>query len=65
LIDVSIAKIDALGLSRALQCADTPVHLSESFAHHGMLIIDPQVLREDDEEVLVATFKGVLPSQLF
>jgi hypothetical protein len=30
-----------------------------------MLIIDPQVLREDDEEVLVATFKGVLPSQLF
>jgi L-seryl-tRNA(Ser) seleniumtransferase len=65
LIDVSIAKIDALGLSRALQCADTPVHLSERFAQHGMLIIDPQVLREDDEEVLVATFKGVLPSQLF
>lgn len=65
LIDVSIAKIDALGLSRALQCADTPVHLSERFAQHGMLIIDPQVLREDDEEVLVATLKGVLPSQLF
>jgi len=56
-IDVAMARIDALGLSRSLQDADIPVHLSERFAHQGVLIIDPQVLQVDDEEELVAAVK--------
>lgn len=60
LIDAAAAHIDALALSRALQSADIPVHLSERFAHQGILIVDPQVLQPDDEAELVAAVKRVL-----
>lgn len=60
-IDPAVARIDALGLSRTLQSADMPVHLSERFAHQGVLIIDPQALRaEDDEELVAAVKRAVL-----
>jgi len=60
-IDPAVAHIDALGLSRTLQSADMPVHLSERFAHQGVLIIDPQALRaEDDEELVAAVKRAVL-----
>lgn len=60
-IDPVLARVDALGLSRSLQSADLPVHLSERFAHQGILIIDPQALRVEDEQALVAAVKRALP----
>jgi L-seryl-tRNA(Ser) seleniumtransferase len=60
-IDPAVAHVDALGLSRALQGANTPVHLSERFAQQGILIVDPQALRaDDDEEVAAAVKRAVL-----
>jgi L-seryl-tRNA(Ser) seleniumtransferase len=61
-IDPAVARIDALSFSRVLQNADRPVHLSERFAHQGVLIIDPQALRAEDEDELVAAVKRALPT---
>jgi D-glucosaminate-6-phosphate ammonia-lyase len=47
-------------LSRRLQAGDPPVHLSERFAAQGVLIVDPQALRPDDDAVLVAALLKVL-----
>ncbi|MSQ62909.1 MAG: aminotransferase class V-fold PLP-dependent enzyme [Betaproteobacteria bacterium] len=41
-----------LALSRRLQAAATPVHLSERFAAQGILIVDPQALRPEDDAAL-------------
>ena len=56
-IDAAVAHLDALDLSRTLQSADIPVHLSERFAHQGILVIDPQALRVDDDEEMVAAVR--------
>jgi seryl-tRNA(Sec) selenium transferase len=49
-----------LEVSRRLQAANPPVHLSERFAAQGMLIIDPQALRPEDDEKLVAAVRNAL-----
>ena len=43
----------AHALSRRLQLGDPPVHLSERLADDGILTINPQTLRPDDDAVLV------------
>ncbi len=43
----------AHALSRRLQQGDPPVHLSERLADDGILTINPQTLRPDDDAVLV------------
>ena len=45
-------------LSARLQAGDPPVHLSERFAAQGILIIDPQALRAEDDAALVAALRG-------
>jgi L-seryl-tRNA(Ser) seleniumtransferase len=51
---------DPQGVSRRLQAGDPPVHLSERFAAQGVLIVDPQALRPQDDAVLVAALSKVL-----
>ena len=51
---------DPLEASRRLQAADPPVHLSERFAAQGILIVDPQALRPDDDAALAAALRKVL-----
>ena len=63
-IDPAAAHIDALGLSRRLQSADVPVHLSERFSHLGVLVIDPQALRPEDDEELAAAVKRAVPAAI-
>jgi L-seryl-tRNA(Ser) seleniumtransferase len=50
-----------LVLSRRLQAGDPPVHLSERFAAQGILIIDLQVLRPEDDARLAAALRNALP----
>ena len=45
-------------LSARLQAGDPPVHLSERFAAQGILIIDPQALRAEDDAAVVAALRG-------
>jgi L-seryl-tRNA(Ser) seleniumtransferase len=49
-----------LDVSRRLQAGDPPVHLSERFAAQGILIIDPQALRPEDDAALVAAVRNAL-----
>lgn len=51
---------DPHAVSRRLQAGDPPVHLSERFAAQGILIVDPQALRPDDDALLVAALLKVL-----
>jgi D-glucosaminate-6-phosphate ammonia-lyase len=51
---------EPLEVSRRLQAGDPPVHLSERYAAQGVLIIDPQALRPEDDAVLLAALRGVL-----
>jgi L-seryl-tRNA(Ser) seleniumtransferase len=53
-------RIDAHALSRRLQAAATPVHLSERFAAQGILIVDPQALRAEDDAALAAAVRGAV-----
>jgi len=46
--------------SRKLQSGNPPIHLSERFAAQGILIVDPQALRPEDDRVLAAALKKVL-----
>jgi D-glucosaminate-6-phosphate ammonia-lyase len=46
--------------SRRLQAGEPPVHLSERYAAQGVLIVDPQALRPEDDAVLVAALRRVL-----
>jgi L-seryl-tRNA(Ser) seleniumtransferase len=46
--------------SRRLQAGEPPVHLSERHAAHGVLIVDPQALRPQDDAALVAALRRVL-----
>lgn len=43
----------AQALSQALQSGNPPVHLGEARMEHGVLILNPQTVREDDDTVLV------------
>jgi L-seryl-tRNA(Ser) seleniumtransferase len=49
-----------LEVSRRLQAGDPPVHLSERFAAHGILVVDPQALRPQDDVPLVAALRAAL-----
>jgi L-seryl-tRNA(Ser) seleniumtransferase len=49
-----------LALSRRLQAAATPVHLSERFAAQGVLIVDPQALRPEDDAALAEAIRKEL-----
>jgi L-seryl-tRNA(Ser) seleniumtransferase len=51
---------DPLELSRRLQAGDPPVHLSERFAAQGILVVDPQALRPEDDAVLTGALRKVL-----
>jgi len=53
---------DALDVSRRLQARDVPVHLSERRAAQGILILDPQVLRPDDDAGLATAIADVMAS---
>lgn len=47
-------------VSRKLQAGDPPVHLSERFAAQGVLIVDPQALRPQDDAALIAALLKVV-----
>ena len=49
-----------LALSARLQAGEPPVHLSERFAAQGILIIDPQALRPEDDAAVVAALRNAL-----
>ena len=51
---------EPLEVSRRLQAGDPPVHLSERYAAQGVLIIDPQALRPEDDAALAALLRKVL-----
>jgi L-seryl-tRNA(Ser) seleniumtransferase len=46
-----------LAVSRRLQEAEPPVHLSERFAAQGILVVDPQALRPEDDAVLAEALR--------
>jgi L-seryl-tRNA(Ser) seleniumtransferase len=47
-------------VSRKLQAGNPPIHVSERFAAQGILIVDPQALRPEDDATLAAALKKVL-----
>src|SRR5687767_100727 len=47
-------------VSRRLQAGEPPVHLSERYAAQGILIVDPQALRPEDDAALAAALLKVL-----
>ena len=50
----------AFEVSARLQAGDPPVHLSERFAAQGILVVDPQALRPEDDAALAdALRKGL------
>jgi L-seryl-tRNA(Ser) seleniumtransferase len=51
---------DPAATSRRLQAGNPPVHLSERFAAQGILIVDPQALRPEDDAALIAALRSVL-----
>lgn len=59
-IDPAIARFDAMGLSKRLQSADIPVHLSERLAPQGVLIVDLQVLPSEDDAAVADAVRRAL-----
>lgn len=49
-----------IALSARLQAGEPPVHLSERFAAQGILIVDPQALRPEDDAAVVAALRNAL-----
>jgi D-glucosaminate-6-phosphate ammonia-lyase len=49
-----------LALSRRLQAGEPPVHLSERFAAQGILVVDPQALRPEDDAALATAVRAAL-----
>ena len=47
-------------ISRRLQAGDPPVHLSERYAAQGILIVDPQALRPEDDAALASALRNAL-----
>jgi len=50
-----------LAVSRRLQEGDPPVHLSERFAAQGILVVDAQALRPEDDAALVEALRTAVP----
>jgi L-seryl-tRNA(Ser) seleniumtransferase len=59
-IDPTVARATVIELRARLQRGDPPVHLSERLASRNVLIVDPQVLRPEDDEVLADAIRSVL-----
>jgi L-seryl-tRNA(Ser) seleniumtransferase len=51
---------DASGLAARLRAGDPPVHLGERRASEGVLLIDPQALRPEDDAALIAAIRQSL-----
>ncbi len=49
-----------LAVSRRLQEGEPPVHLSERFASQGILVVDPQALRPEDDAVLAEAVRAAV-----
>jgi L-seryl-tRNA(Ser) seleniumtransferase len=47
-------------MSRKLQAGNPPIHVSERFAAQGILIVDPQALRPEDDAALAAALRKAL-----
>ena len=47
-------------VSKRLQAGEPPVHLSERYAAQGVLIVDPQALRPEDDVALAAALRNAL-----
>ena len=47
-------------VSRRLQAGEAPVHLSERFAGQGILVVDPQALRPEDDAVLATAVRNAI-----
>jgi len=60
LIDPAVARVDATGLSKRLQNADVPVHLSERLAQQGILIVDLQVPAPEDDAAIAESVRRAL-----
>jgi D-glucosaminate-6-phosphate ammonia-lyase len=52
---------DAVGIAARLRAARPPVHLGERRAGEGVLLVDPQALRIEDDALLTAALRAVLP----
>jgi L-seryl-tRNA(Ser) seleniumtransferase len=50
----------AFEVSARLQAGEPPVHVSERFAAHGVLVVDPQALRPEDDAALAAALRKAL-----
>ena len=55
-----ISTKEALDVSRRLLANDPPIHLSERFAAQGVLIVDPQALRPEDDAAVATALRKVL-----
>ena len=55
-----LAVKEPYAVSRRLQAGDPPVHLSERFAGQGILVVDPQALRPDDDAALAAAVRNAI-----
>ena len=63
-IDPSIVGASAIELSARLQRGDPPVHLSERFASQNVLIVDPQALQPEDDEVVADAIRRAVTGAL-
>jgi len=59
-IDPARVGFDAMETSRRLQAGALPVHLGERHASRGILLVDPQALRPQDDGEVVAALRRVL-----
>ena len=55
-----LAVKEPYAVSHRLQAGDPPVHLSERFAGQGILVVDPQALRPDDDAALAAFVRNAI-----
>ena len=59
-IDPALARTDAMGLSKRLQSADVPVHLSERLVERGILVVDLQVPPPEDDAAIAEAVRRAL-----
>jgi len=50
---------DVLAFSRELQRGDPPIHLSERHTARGILLLDPQALRPEDDALIAAAISEI------
>jgi len=63
LVDPEAARVDAMGLSKRLQSAEVPVHLSERMAQQGILIVDLQVPPPEDDAAIAQALRDALAGE--